>query len=102
MQEQQAKRLQTINSEVVEYADGYGEKENVIADYNNTEYSTTSTNMLVINNVLTLTRVIASSVYRVEFSCETKCCDIVQWFEINDKTFMQCSKRTSVELQSGN
>jgi len=91
MKEQQAKRLETINNIPLEYTT---ETNDVVIDYNGTEYDTSHTNMLVVNDVLTLTRVIASFVYRVEFSCDTKCCDIVQWFEINDKLFMQCSKRT--------
>ena len=93
MQEQQAKRLETINKQPVEY-DTSNNDEGSIVDYSNTEYDISHTNMLLVNDVLTLTRIIAAYVYRVEFSCDTKCCDIVSWFEVNDKIFMQCSRRT--------
>ena len=94
----QEKRLAKLNSQEVEYAEDYGKVGTAHLDYSKTEYNVSSTNMMVVDGsaTLTLTRIIASYFYRVEFACFTKCCDIVQWFEVSDKVFMQCSKRTLV------
>ena len=99
MLEQQAKRLDIINSQPVEYIE---DNDTICyADLQGSEYEVSHTNMIVVDvngtNVLTLTRIIASYIYRVEFSCDTKCCDIVQWFSVTNKIFMQCAKRTIIK-----
>jgi len=94
----QRTRLENINNTAPEYEENYGNVNELVIDYGKTELAVSHTNMMVLIvegvKTLTLTRVIASFVYRVEFNYAARCCDVVKWFEVTDKIFMQCSKRT--------
>jgi len=93
MLKEQRTRLTNINSEEVTSKET--KKQSYALDI--PENNVSRTNMFVIDNTLTLTRVICSNVYRVEFPCKTIACDIVDWFSCYDNIFVLGARRTNVK-----